>query len=432
MAARDELEAGRLEAVRRYEILDTPADGAFDRVTRLAAKLFRVPIAIVSVVDEDRIWFASHHGIPVEEIGRDAGLCASAILQYDPWLVEDAKIDPRTLTNPLVAGEMGLRFYAGVPLTTSDGYNLGTLCVIDKKPRTLADEEIRLLEDLAGIVMDELELRLAARRRIKLEADLREQALRRKEQAEKIAETLQKSLLPPDLPDIPGLEMAAEYQAAAEGIEVGGDFYDAFATGPGDWAIVIGDVCGKGAEAATITALVRHTIRATAIKRKKPVAVLSRLNEVLLNRDDPLKFCAACYCRVRPTPEALQLRVALAGHPSPLLIRNGGGIDELGGEGMILGVFPDAHIGHQQVNLAPGDICVFYTDGVIEARGSDGEFGLDGLRRLLEECRDLCPAEIAKKIVKDTMEYQNNIAHDDMAVLVLRAVGRPSLPRERA
>ncbi|MGI8421909.1 MAG: GAF domain-containing sensor histidine kinase [Gaiellaceae bacterium] len=156
-------EAERLAAVRRYAILDSPPDGAFDRVTRLAARFFDVPISIVSIVDRDRIWFKAHHGIDVEQIDREPGLCASAILQHTPWIVSDAEIDPRTLANPLVRGELGLRFYAAVPLTTSDGHNLGTLNVIDTKPREVTEEEIAVLEDLAAIVVDELEVRLAAR-----------------------------------------------------------------------------------------------------------------------------------------------------------------------------------------------------------------------------------------------------------------------------
>jgi hypothetical protein len=159
-----ENEQERLEAVRRYDVLDTPPDGAFDRVTALAARHFGVPIAIVSIVDSDRIWFKSRHGVEVEEIGRDPGLCASAILQERPWIVEEADTDPRTLANPLVANGFGLRFYAGVPLTTDDGFNLGTLCVIDKQPRRFTDEETATLCDMAAIVVDELELRLAARR----------------------------------------------------------------------------------------------------------------------------------------------------------------------------------------------------------------------------------------------------------------------------
>lgn len=156
-------EEERLAAVRRYNILDTPPDGAFDRVTALAARIFNVPTAIVSVVDHDRIWFKSHHGTDVEQIGRDPGLCASAILQDDPWVIEDAPVDPRALTNPLVAGEFGLKFYAGVPLRTRDGYNLGTLCILDTESRQFTAEETGVLEDLAAIVMNDLELRLETR-----------------------------------------------------------------------------------------------------------------------------------------------------------------------------------------------------------------------------------------------------------------------------
>jgi two-component sensor histidine kinase len=159
-------EALRLAAVRRYDILDTPPDGAFDRVTRIAARLFGVPISIVSVVDAERIWFKSHHGLDVQELPRSPGLCASAILGDKPWILTDAKADPRSLANPLVAGDFGLRFYAGVPLQTRDGHNLGTLCVIDREPRPVSVEQMTQLTDLAAIVMDELELRLSAKRTI--------------------------------------------------------------------------------------------------------------------------------------------------------------------------------------------------------------------------------------------------------------------------
>ncbi|APX01076.1 MULTISPECIES: GAF domain-containing serine/threonine-protein kinase [Arthrobacter] len=155
-------EEARMEAVRSYGILDTPPDGAFDRVTALAARLFSVPVAIVSIVDHDRIWFKSHYGLEVKQISRDPGLCASAILQDDLWVVENAPEDPRTLLNPLVAGEFGLKFYAGVPLKTRSGHNLGTLCILDFEPRTLTAEDHANLRDLAGMVMTDLELRLEA------------------------------------------------------------------------------------------------------------------------------------------------------------------------------------------------------------------------------------------------------------------------------
>ena len=156
-------EEARMRAVERYRILDTPPDGTFDRIVGLAARMFSVPVAIVSVVDHDRIWFKAHHGTEVGEIGRDPGLCASAILQDDAWVVPDAVTDPRTLANPLVAGEFGLQFYAGVPLRTPDGYNLGTFCILDREPREFTAEDVRALEDLAAVVMNDLELRLQSR-----------------------------------------------------------------------------------------------------------------------------------------------------------------------------------------------------------------------------------------------------------------------------
>ncbi|MDY7529344.1 MULTISPECIES: protein kinase domain-containing protein [unclassified Cryobacterium] len=153
-------EAGRMAAVARLQILDTPPDGTFDRITALAARIFSVPISIMSIVDQDRIWFKSHAGLDLEQISRDPGLCASAIMQDRPWVIEDARTDVRALANPLVSGGFGLQFYAGVPLRTRDGFNLGTLCVLDFEPRTVTDAEIETLGDLAALVMNELELRL--------------------------------------------------------------------------------------------------------------------------------------------------------------------------------------------------------------------------------------------------------------------------------
>lgn len=161
----DNTEQSRLAAVRRYDILDTPPDGSFDRITKLASELFDVPIALVTIVDHDRIWFKSRAGLDeVQQIPRDPGLCASAVLQDSPYIVEEARTDPRTLANPLVAGQFGLQFYAAVPLRTTDGHRLGTLCLIDKEPRLFSPKQAHVLQQLADVVMDEMELRLAARR----------------------------------------------------------------------------------------------------------------------------------------------------------------------------------------------------------------------------------------------------------------------------
>ena len=155
-------EERRISALRKFEILDTPPDGSFDDLTALAAKVFNVPIAIVSLVDEDRIWFKSHHGLEIKQLDRDPGLCASAILSDDVYLVEDAKNDPRCLANPLVAGEFGLQFYAAAPLQTADG-NIGTFCILDKRIRYINTDQQEMLKQMAKIVMKEIELRLQSR-----------------------------------------------------------------------------------------------------------------------------------------------------------------------------------------------------------------------------------------------------------------------------
>src|SRR5258706_1346703 len=177
-------EAERLGAVQRCEILDTPPDGAIDRFTALAARLFQVPTALVSIVDSDRIWFKSRYGLDLRQVPRDPGLCASAILEHTPRIVTDAALDLRTKAHPLVTGEFGLRFYAAAPLTTTDGYNVGTLSVIDKHPRKIGDTKIAVLQDLASMIMNEIELRVSLKHAWELDEALLQQLLRAKQQAE--------------------------------------------------------------------------------------------------------------------------------------------------------------------------------------------------------------------------------------------------------
>ncbi len=156
-------EAERLEALRRYNILDTPSEAAFDRITTLAARLFNAPIAIVSLVDEARAWFKSCYGFNLQEVPREDSLCQFALLYNDILIVPDTRKDDRFACNPFAIAEPGVRFYAGAPLMTPDGYNLGTLCLLDSQPReALSDQQQATLIDLAALVVDELELRFAA------------------------------------------------------------------------------------------------------------------------------------------------------------------------------------------------------------------------------------------------------------------------------
>lgn len=157
-------EEARLEALHRYDLLDTPPEGAFDRITTLAARVLDVPVSTVSIVDRDRIWFKSHFGLDGGEIGRDPGLCATVVQTGAPVYVPDAQADPTTRENPLIAGDLALRFYAGVPFTSIDGYALGSLSIADYRPRTLTADQRDVLERLGRMITHELEMRLATRR----------------------------------------------------------------------------------------------------------------------------------------------------------------------------------------------------------------------------------------------------------------------------
>ena len=162
--ARSDPEAERSAAVARYNLLDTPPDDAFDLITALAARLFHVPVAIVTIVDGDRIWFKSHHGIAITEVERQEGLALVGGLHERTLVVHDADTDPRITEDPTLIRAEGVRFYAGAPLIASDGFNLGTLCITDTRPRTMSDEEVLVLENLAALVLHEMELRRAIRR----------------------------------------------------------------------------------------------------------------------------------------------------------------------------------------------------------------------------------------------------------------------------
>jgi GAF domain-containing protein len=161
-------EAERLNALRRYQILDTPPEPAFDRIAEMAANFFQVPMAGLSLVDEDRIWFKSRFGIEASQTARDAGLCSTAMLSQGVFHLRDAAKDERATAHPLVH-DLGIRFYAGAPLRTEQGLNLGTVWVIDQKPRELAPGEAEVLQALAALAMNQMELRVYAEKVAALE-----------------------------------------------------------------------------------------------------------------------------------------------------------------------------------------------------------------------------------------------------------------------
>jgi serine phosphatase RsbU (regulator of sigma subunit) len=242
-------------------------------------------------------------------------------------------------------------------------------------------------------------------------------------QRSEIARTLQQSLLPPQLPAIPGIELAARYRPAGEGIDVGGDFYDLFETGEGAWAIVIGDVMGKGTAAAAVTALARHTVRAVSRYERQPSRILTVLNEAILQERPDEGICTVAYVRLEPTADGSRLTMTCAGHPLPLLLRRDGSVEPIGRPGTLLGVLPAPWLTDQVAELEPGDVLVLYTDGVTEARSGRELFGEERLTTLVGSCAGLSAAHVVERIERTLVEFQGGNPHGDIALLVLRARG---------
>jgi hypothetical protein len=235
-----------------------------------------------------------------------------------------------------------------------------------------------------------------------------------------IARTLQQSLLPREMPRIPGVELAARYLAAGEGNEVGGDFYDCFATGGGDWGLVIGDVCGKGAEAAALTALARYTLRAAAQHTRRPRAVLTELNEALLRDRLDYRFCTVLYVSLTPRDDRVTACIVAAGHPLPLVLRADGEVETVGASGSLLGIVEVPELSEQQIELGRGDALVLFTDGVTEA---DRTAGPDWIAEVLARHAGEHPAAIAEAVERDALAAHGGAARDDVAVVVVRPDG---------
>jgi serine phosphatase RsbU (regulator of sigma subunit) len=242
-----------------------------------------------------------------------------------------------------------------------------------------------------------------------------------------VAGALQAGLLPVRLPRIPGVEIAARFHAADD-VEVGGDFFDVFPAA-GGWAVVVGDVSGKGASAAAVTALARYTVRAVAETARDPAAVLRALNEALLREELDERFCTTAYALLRETGDGVLVRACVAGHPPPLVVEADGQVAPLTGRGMALGIAPNPPLAESEITLCAGDKLVLYTDGVIEARVGNGMLGIEGLSEVLSgTARD--DTVLTGEQVYRAAEPRSAARHDDIAVVVLRATGAASAGNE--
>jgi PAS domain S-box-containing protein len=238
-----------------------------------------------------------------------------------------------------------------------------------------------------------------------------------------IARTLQASLLPPTLPEVPRVELAAAYRAAGEDFEVGGDFYDVFNTAEDQWYLVMGDVCGKGAEAAAVTAMARYTIRAAAVRRRSPAAILRLLGEAMLRQEDPGsvgRFCTIVCIHLDLSRSPVAATVACGGHPLPIVLRANGAVEEIGETGTLLGLVEDPDLQDSTGALHPGDTVVLYTDGLTEAGAPERVWAPDELMAVLGEAAGRTPQQVVDHAVAAALGVAPE-PRDDIAVLALRA-----------
>jgi serine phosphatase RsbU (regulator of sigma subunit) len=322
-----------------------------------------------------------------------------------PELTEEmlsrAARDPEQLAAGMT---LGIRSAMIVPMRTR-GKVVGAISFITTDPERRFDEDdLSLAEDLARRAAVSVETsRLYTERA-------------------SIARTLQESLLPPALPEIGGFDVAARYTAAGEGNEVGGDFYDVFEIAPARWAVVIGDVCGKGADAASLTALVRYTIRALATGERPPSEVLELVNGAIIRQRGDQRFCTVALAELALRDGGgARVTFSNGGHPLPLVIRANGTAEPFGLPGTLLGVVPDPDLSDETIDIAPGDTLVLYTDGVTEARAPDVLLEPEDLARVAERCPAGPATETARCIEKSVREDEPGLAQDDIAILVLRA-----------
>ena len=263
---------------------------------------------------------------------------------------------------------------------------------------------------------------IEARDRHRYEEDLRlatRAAVTARQEATALAETLQQTLIPPEPPRIEHLDIAAAYRPAGLGREVGGDFYDVFQVGPSSWCVVLGDVSGKGITAATVTSLVRYTVRSLAVEHPDPADLLEHLDRAL-QRHPTDRYCTLVVARLdRPSHlhGRWHLRLSLAGHPPPLLLHADRSVTELGNPGTPVGLVDHPEF-HTVARTLEDEVVLLYTDGVTEARGPDGFFGETELPNLLAELpRD--PNAIVEALARATVEYQRGNASDDIAIVAL-------------
>ena len=364
---------------------------------------------------------APRHAFERFPMPRATGIFAPTFNGEDPVRLKDVTVDPRHGKNPpfngMPRGHLPVHSYLAVPVIMSDGEVVGGLFFGHSEVGVFDAEAERLAVGIAAqaaIALENARLFEAAQREI----ERRKQAFAERD---RVARTLEASLLPRELPHIPHIELAARYQAFSE--DISGDFYDAFPLSDGRWGLVVGDVCGKGAEAAALTGLARYTVRTAAVLDPRPAHVLGVLNSALLESDETARFCTAVFAVLTPEEEGVSVTIAHGGHPPALHVHEGG-VREVEATGLLLGAYADAPVGDTTIQLAPGDALVMYTDGLTDV-SVDGEVLGDGwLADEISNCHGAGADAIAGQLDDGAAARQGDgVGRDDIALLVVSATG---------
>lgn len=383
-------ESARQLALEELQILDTPAEERFDRVTRLCTRLFGVPMALVSLIDNDRQWFKSRIGLAAPETPRDMAFCNIAIQTPNALVVEDAQEDDRFSANPLVTGEPHIRFYAGYPLETRSGHRVGTLCILDHKPRKITVLELGLLQDLALWVQKELIV---------------------DEELDRAAE-VQQGLLPRRPPNLPGYEVAARVKSSWL---VGGDFFDWYPT-PDGAALCLADVMGKGMGGAILMATVRAVLRGAAAAASLADGVAFAATALEEDLAQTESFFTLFMARVNG--ESGTVTYVDAGHGLAFVAREDGTMERLMDRGLPVGMLPETRWDDATFHMAPGDTLVVCSDGILDANGP-ADTDAD-VARILREVATVASSSTDMQAMVDHLTDVKGDQPDDVTVLVMR------------
>lgn len=361
----------------------SPSEPIFDELTKAAASLLRAPYALISIMGDTESHWKSTFGLPDEMRSEPIteSFCQYVVAGGEDLLVEDVRTNEVTRSNPTIEAK-GVRAWAGTPIELQ-GELLGTLCVIDSTVRAWSIDDHNILRSLAAIASHEIAMRaeIAAVHGAAMSAQGENERMRR------LLDTLRASLLPPRIPDIAHAGIAAWFEAASDGEMLLGDFYDVFPLGDDKWAVVVGDVCGHGVEAAKLTSLVRYSLRAAAMHHNDLNAMMAEVDRAIRLDDlDVGRFATVCYLEVDAGGEILHVRWARAGHPFPIRVGSDGNAHELSGaDGPPLGIETRSGWTEGSFALHPGETVVLYTDGVTESRldASRARLQVSGLVELL-------------------------------------------------